>query len=137
MKEKGIRQWDQHYLDAYPLSYYQRQQEKGLLYVLKKDGCIAGAAVLLSTDHRWPDGESTSAFYLHNLATDPASSGAGRELLRAAETLARREKKRFLRLDCSIYSQFLNTYYETAGFRLVGRCTDGPYEGNRREKFLG
>ena len=52
MKEKGIRQWDQYYLDAYPLSYYQRQQERGLLYVLKKDGCIAGAAVLLSTDHR-------------------------------------------------------------------------------------
>lgn len=97
MKEKRIRQWDQYYLDVYPLSYYQSQQEKGRLYVLKEKERIAGAVVLLSADDRWPDGQSASAFYLHNLVTDPYVKGVGRELLREAEALALRQQKRFLR----------------------------------------
>ena len=75
MKEKHICQWDQYYLDVYPLSYYQSQQEKGRLYVLKEKARIAGAVVLLSADDRWPDGQSASAFYLHNLVTDPDVKG--------------------------------------------------------------
>ena len=136
MKEKHICQWDQYYLDVYPLSYYQSQQEKGRLYVLKEKERIAGAVVLLSADERWPDGQSASAFYLHNLVTDPDVKGVGRELLREAEALALRQQKQFLRLDCSIYSVFLNHYYESAGFHLAGRCKEGPYEGNLREKAL-
>ena len=136
MKEKHICQWDQYYLDVYPLSYYQSQQEKGRLYVLKEKERIAGAVVLLSADDRWPDGQSASAFYLHNLVTDPDVKGAGRELLRESEALALRQQKRFLRLDCSIYSVFLNHYYESAGFHLAGRCKEGTYEGNLREKAL-
>ena len=88
MKEKHICQWEQYYLDVYPLSYYQSQQEKGRLYVLKEKERIAGAVVLLSADDRWPDGQSASAFYLHNLVTDPYVKGVGRELLREAEALA-------------------------------------------------
>ena len=87
MKEKHICQWDQYYLDVYPLSYYQSQQEKGRLYVLKEKERIAGAVVLLSADDRWPDGQSASAFYLHNLVTDPYVKGVGRELLREAEAI--------------------------------------------------
>lgn len=136
MKEKHIRQWDQYYLDVYPLSYYQSQQEKGRLYVLKEKERIAGAVVLLSADDRWPDGQSASAFYLHNLVTAPDIKGTGCELLRAAEALALQHQKRFLRLDCSICSAFLNAYYESAGFHLAGRCEEGPYEGNLREKAL-
>ena len=61
MKEKRIRQWDQYYLDVYPLSYYQSQQEKGRLYVLKEKERIAGAVVLLSADDRWPDGNCSGS----------------------------------------------------------------------------
>ena len=103
---------------------------------LKEKERIAGAVVLLSADDRWPDGQSASAFYLHNLVTDPYVKGVGRELLREAEALALRQQKRFLRLDCSIYSVFLNHYSESAGFHLAGRCKEGPYEGNLREKAL-
>ena len=62
MKEKHICQWDQYYLDVYPLSYYQSQQEKGRLYVLKEKERIAGAVVLLSADDRWPDGQTPPRF---------------------------------------------------------------------------
>ena len=48
MNENGIRQWNMtDYLQAYPKSYYQRQQREGRLYVLKQNGRIAGAAVLI------------------------------------------------------------------------------------------
>lgn len=30
----------------------------------------------------------------------------------------------------------MNHYYESAGFHLAGRCKEGPYEGNLREKAL-
>lgn len=103
---------------------------------MKEKERIAGAVVLLSAEDRWPDGQSASAFYLHNLVTDPDVKGAGRELLRESEALALRQQKQFLRLDCSIYSVFLNHYYESAGFHLAGRCKEGPYEGSLREKAL-
>lgn len=38
MKEKRIRQWDQYYLDVYPLSYYQSQQEKGATICFEREG---------------------------------------------------------------------------------------------------
>ena len=79
MKQRGLRQWDAGYLAAYPLSYYQMQRDAGRLYLLKDaEGRLAGAAVLLSRDGRWPDGDRASACYVHNLVTDPDQRGAGR-----------------------------------------------------------
>ena len=76
MKQRGLRQWDAGYLAAYPLSYYQMQRDAGRLYLLKDaEGRLAGAAVLLSRDGRWPDGDRASACYVHNLVTDPDKRG--------------------------------------------------------------
>lgn len=124
MNEKGLHQWnDTDYLNAYPISYYREHQEAGSLYVLKRsaDGAVVGAVVLLTGDERWADAETVPAYYIHNLVTVPNLPGAG---------------KASLRLDCSVDSAFLNAYYESQGYRLCGRCQDGPYYGNRREKRL-
>ncbi len=137
MNENGIRQWNMtDYLQAYPKSYYQRQQREGRLYVLKQNGRIAGAAVLLEQDERWPDSGITSAFYVHNLVTRSDAKGVGVLLLAQAEALAKARGKRKMRLDCAVDNPFLNQYYENLGYRPAGCCTDGPYEGNLREKTL-
>ena len=139
MNQRDIHQWnDTDYLNEYPKTYYQQQRELGNLYVLtdNTDGAVAGAVVLLQSDDRWLDRAGSPAYYVHNLVTDPAVRGAGRELLAQAERLAVEHGKRFMRLDCAVDNAFLNDYNESMGYLPAGTCEDGSYQGVRREKAL-
>lgn len=137
MNEKNIRQWNTtDYLSAYPISYYREQQRRGNLCVLRGEDCLAGAVVLLTEDERWADRAAEPAYYVHNLVTSPAVPGAGRRILEEIEKLGRDTGKCALRLDCAVDNAFLNAYYESGGYLPCGRCQDGPYCGNRREKRL-
>lgn len=138
MDENGVRQWNvTGYLELYPISYFEMQQKADRLYVLK-DGNdkISGAVVLLEEDARWADRLFEEAFYVHNLVTAPGAKGAGRKMLVEAERIAREKNKEFLRLDCDVDSEFLNSYYGRQGFELAGNCEEGMYKGNRRQKRL-
>ncbi len=138
MDENGVRQWNATgYLDLYPISYFEMQQRADRLYVLKDEtGRISGAVVLLEEDARWADRLFEEAFYVHNLVTAPGAKGAGRKMLVEAERIAGEKKKEFLRLDCDVDSEFLNSYYGNQGFELAGNCAEGMYKGNRRQKRL-
>ena len=57
-------------------------------------------------------------------------------MLAETEALAARQGKRFVRLDCAVSNAFLNEYYGSMDYELAGRCREGGYEGNRREKKL-
>ena len=137
MDEQGIRQWNTTgYREAYPPAYDEEQAAAGRLYVLKRrdSGAIAGAAVLLEEDPRWEDSREALAYYVHNFVTAVSEKGAGGELLRQAEEMAKSRGKTAMRLDCATDNAPLNAYYENKGYRLRGQCTDGPYTGNKREK---
>lgn len=54
-------------------------------------------------------------------------------MLEFVEELAIKNKKAKLRFDCAENNEFLNNYYEKAGYIIVGKCTDGLYKGNKRE----
>lgn len=137
MNKKGICQWNTTgYLEAYPVDYYVKQQTTGNLYVLTEGNTIVGAVVLLQEDIRWPDKEVLSVFYVHNLVTDIGVDGAGKRILMELEKLAFRKGKHAIRLDCAVDNIFLNNYYDSLGYKLVGTCQDGSYIGNRREKHL-
>lgn len=137
MNEKGIRQWNAtDYLDVYPVGYYENELSLGNLYAMKSEDRIVGAIVLLQSDERWPDRADSSAYYIHNLVTDPACPGAGRRIMEEAEKLAILHGKEYMRLDCAVDNSFLNHYYESLGYVMAGRCDDGDYHGNRREKKL-
>ena len=137
MDKSGIHQWnDQDYLSVYPMAYFEKQQKLGNLYVLKDRECIIGAVVILQRDDRWLDRDDFSAYYIHNLVTDPAIKGTGKTILIEAEQLAIRHGKHFIRLDCAVDNAFLNEYYSSLGYELAGYCVDGSYKGNRREKTL-
>ena len=137
MDKKGICQWNTTgYLEAYPVDYYVKQQTTGNLYVLTEGNIIVGAVVLLQEDIRWPDKEVLSAFSVHNLVTDIGVDGAGERILMELEKLAFYKGKHAIRLDCAVDNIFLNNYYDSLGYKLVGNCQDGSYIGNRREKLL-
>jgi len=140
MDEVGIKQWNvTDYLKAYPKSYYKKQISENRLYVMMDniDNKIVGAIVLLEQDDIWEDSKNCSAYYLHNLETDVKTKGIGTLILNAVDDLAEKNNKQRLRLDCAEDNEFLNNYYEYAGYFLVGKCAEGLfYKGNRREKVL-
>lgn len=137
MDQKGIRQWNTtSYLKAYPVEYYTEQQAQGNLYVLAEGNVIIGAVVLLQEDNRWSDEREMHAFYVHNLVTDLGVKGAGKRILMESENIARGKGVHAVRLDCAVDNAFLNHYYDSFGYKMVGTCQDGDYIGNRREKCL-
>ena len=117
MDKSGIQQWNMtNYLEVYPISYYADRQRLGELYVLSKEDVVIGAVVLLQSDECWPQMADSPAYYVHNLVTELSVQ--------------------FLRLDCAVDNKFLNEYYESMGYKMVGCCKEGAYIGNKREKEL-
>lgn len=137
MDRVGIKQWNvTNYIHAYPKEYYKMKIKEKQLYVISDNGKILGAIVLLEDDERWDDCNKCSAYYLHNFVTDTKIKGIGKIILEFVEELAIKNNKSKLRLDCAEDNDFLNNYYENAGFVLVGKCAEGLYKGNKREKNL-
>lgn len=137
MDKSGVRQWNAtDYLAVYPIGYYVERQRRKELYVLSGDEGVVGAVVLLQSDESWSSEADSPAYYVHNLVTSPSVKGAGRIILSEAEKTAVGRGMRFMRLDCAEDNEFLNSYYDSLGYRLAGRCEDGAYIGNKREKAL-
>ena len=137
MDKEGIEQWNvTNYTESYPKSYYKKQIEEKHLYVITNKEKIVSAIVILEKDERWEEDNKCSAYYLHNFVTDTQIKGIGKRMLEFVEKLAIKNKKTKLRLDCAENNEFLNNYYEKAGYNIVGKCTEGLYTGNKREKNL-
>lgn len=136
MNEKGIRQWNvTDYLSVYPKPCYRTQQRLGNLYVMCSE-VVVGAVVLLRSDDQWNNVSDTDALYVHNFVTDPKEKGAGKIMISESEKMCAAQGRRFIRLDCAADNLFLNNYYVSLGYELVGTCRDGFYIGNMREKKL-
>ena len=134
MDKSGIQQWNMtNYLEVYPISYYADLQRLGELYVLSKEDVVIGAVVLLQSDECWPQMADSPAYYVHNLVTELSVKGAGKIILSEVEIS---KGIQFLRLDCAVDNKFLNEYYESMGYKMVGCCKEGAYIGNKREKEL-
>ena len=136
MNEQGLRSWNTtNYLQRYPLSYYEKKAEEGLLYgLVNEDGAVLSAGVLLLRDERWPD--QAEAIYLHNFISSMEAPGAGSAFLREMEQFAAAQGITLLRLDVIEGNTAMNQYYENRGYLVHGTCTDGPYHGILREKKL-
>ena len=135
MKEKGITQWqDTHYLDIFPLSYYQQEQEKGNLFVLtdNKHNMIA-SAVVNDYDSNWHDDKP--ALYIHCFVSRLNSQG-GSYFLKYIEDYARQLGKHYIRLDSMTSNQLLAQYYQKHGFIAVGEYEEGLYQGTLRQKAI-
>ena len=137
MDKSGIQQWNMtNYLEVYSISYYADRQRLGELYVLSKEDVVIGAVVLLQSDECWPQMADSPAYYVHNLVTELSVKGAGKIILSEVEKMAISKGIQFLRLDCAVDNKFLNEYYESMGYKMVGCCKEGAYIGNKREKEL-
>lgn len=137
MNDRNIRQWNTtDYLSIYSADYFQRCVQNSELFILRNTASqrVIGALTMKTQDARWHDG--AAAYYLHNIVTHQAESGAGKVMIAHCETVARREGKQYLRLDCSKDNTKLNAFYASLGFAFVSLVREGQYEGAKRQKAL-
>lgn len=137
MDKVGIKQWNTtNYAEVYPLSYFEekRQNDECFLLEEKETQKIVAVAVLLKEDARWPT--KASALYLHNFATLLEYKGVGSIFLEKAEEYTKNQGYEYMRLDSDIDNKPLEEYYTIRGYKAVGSCVDGLYQGTLREKKL-
>lgn len=99
--------------------------EAGELYIVLESSDVTGVVVLQDTDENmWDkDGLDSMALYIHKLAS--LQKGLGSKMIDAAETLAKKQGKTYLRLDCSFDNASLFKYYVSKGFLEVRRTKQG------------
>lgn len=119
MTERDIDQWR---AGEMPLAWISGCAEQGSLFVVRHDGNLVASVTLAWSDPLiWgPQDEPTG--YIHMLMVDRAYAGhrLGRSLLDWAEGHIARAGIHLARLDCVRTNLDLRTYYEDAGYRLVG-----------------
>jgi GNAT superfamily N-acetyltransferase len=99
------------------------------------EGEIVGVVKVQSSDPRfWPDIGGDDSLFLHRLAVIPsfAEKGVSRVLIGCVIDEARRQERRYVRLDCAADRPKLRAVYERAGFR---RHSDIHIEGFHLSRY--
>ena len=122
MLQRGIRQWRP---DQLPLKWIERWVALGAVYLVWHEDRLIGSVTIVWDDPIvWGD-QAEPAGYIHMLMVDRhfGGHGIGRSLLNWAERSIRQAGHRVARLDCAKDNQPLRSYYERAGYRVVGSKT--------------
>ncbi|MGL5646621.1 MAG: GNAT family N-acetyltransferase [Clostridium sp.] len=133
MDKRNLYQWNKtNYLERYPNKYFDKIINEKIVFVANENAKVVGVMALFKEDDRWETKDK--ALYVHHLAIDEEFKGLGIEMLKFAEKYGTEVKVEFIRLDSQKTNFKLNNYYENIGYKNVGECIDGVYEGYRREK---
>ena len=119
-----IYQWN----DQYPRQdIFEKDIERGELYVIEKDDEIIGCMVMTQIKDveynpvEWLS-EDGNNIYIHRLAVHPDHQGKGyaRELMDFAEDLAKTEIRHSIRLDTFSKNIRNQRFYEKRGYKRLG-----------------
>lgn len=111
----------------------------GEFFLAECAGEVAGIIKFQLEDHLfWPDVPAGEAAFIHRLAVRRKFAGGGvsTALLQWATTRARKQGRKFLRLDCEASRLRLRALYERFGFRHHSERQVGPYFVARYELKL-
>lgn len=127
MQAAGNRQWSADYPNE---AVFRSDLEAGHLWVAALEGQLAGFAALT---HNHQDAEyaqanwdvAEPALVTHRLAVTPAAQGRGvaAALLGQAETLARQQGLRVLRVDTNSENTATQGLFPKLGYRFAGEIT--------------
>jgi GNAT superfamily N-acetyltransferase len=112
--------------------------DRGEVYVVKGVGGIIGTITLQWSDRKFWGEVPSDAGYVHKLAIRRSNGGKGLGLrmLQWAETKARTEAKKYLRLDCLASNKTIRQYYEKAGYVHVRDTVEPGWKASLYEKKL-
>ncbi|ARF59402.1 N-acetyltransferase [Streptomyces gilvosporeus] len=122
MQDNGIVQWTPGEKDAEHFRRRITEREKGEVWLAETTGRTVGGFELWWEDlPAWGE-QPPVAGYVHRLMVDRASAppGTGRALLDQAEQRIAQAGRERCRLDCVSTNPRLRTYYENAGYTVVG-----------------
>ncbi|TJZ55464.1 GNAT family N-acetyltransferase [Streptomyces piniterrae] len=141
MEASGIDQWKPGGKGA---EHFRRRMKEGEVWLAEAGGRIAGAFELWWEDEPAWGPQPPEAGYVHRLMVDRAHApaGTGRAMLAHAERRIAEVGRAWSRLDCIAANPRLRTYYEGAGYTVVGERSDkkdgggSPYAVTLLEKRL-
>ncbi|MBC2905920.1 tyrosine-protein phosphatase [Streptomyces cupreus] len=139
---RGIDQWKPGEKNE---THFRNRMRDGEVWLAYAAGSLTGAWELWWTDPAAWGPRPPDAGYIHRLMTTPhtAPPGTGRQMLTEAESRIAATGRPYARLDCLSSNPRLRTYYESAGYTVVGEQhakQDGkgsPYAVTLLEKRLG
>ncbi len=132
MRSRRIAQWQPGGKDE---EHFRLRMKEGEVWLAKTAGGVAvGAYELWWDDEPAWGAQPPVAGYVHRLMTDrtAAPAGLGRVVLARAEQRIAEAGRELARLDCLTSNPRLRTYYEEAGYRVVGEqpAKAGPRDGS-------
>ncbi|WP_285567770.1 MULTISPECIES: GNAT family N-acetyltransferase [unclassified Streptomyces] len=135
MLARGITgQWQPGQLDE---DHFRRVMTGGEIWIAEADDRVAGAWEVWWEDVDAWGAQPPVAGYVHRLMVDRSNTqpGTGRLLLRAAERRIAAAGRAFVRLDCLAGNARLNSYYQDAGYQVVGHKAGKPQPGGEPKSF--
>lgn len=119
MQANGIAQWKPGEKDE---DHFRRRRSDGEVWLAESAGHLVGAFELWWQDEPAWGVQPPEAGYVHRLMVDRdrAPAGTGRAMLTHAERRISGTGRPWSRLDCVSSNPRLRTYYEAAGYTVVG-----------------
>jgi GNAT superfamily N-acetyltransferase len=117
LRERGIPMWR---MDELAPDRIASEVAEGLFFLAECEGRPAGAIKFQLEDPVfWPDAPPGESAYVHRLAVKRQFAGtrASEALLGFAAARARKQGRKFLRLDCEQHRPKLRALYERFGFK--------------------
>lgn len=116
-EDNGISQW-QNYLENHPREEFITAIKNSNFYLLKKDNEIVAGFELSDKNSFWEDDKN--AYYIYKVVTKVGYRDLGKYIFGLCECFARRDGKKYLRLECKSDNKKLNDMYEEYGFEFIG-----------------
>ncbi|MBP1994408.1 GNAT family N-acetyltransferase [Paenibacillus eucommiae] len=120
LKNKGEEMWKSDQVSVQKLRDSYKMKE---IYLGFLESAAVATMILQEEDSLyWPNVRTNESLFLHKLAVrrEFAKKGLSSEMLDEAKSLAKKNHKKYVRLDCAADRPQLCGFYEMNGFKKVG-----------------
>ena len=130
-KDNNIKQWSK-YLTNHPKTEFEEAINNKNFYIILKDNEIIAGFELSEDSREWKD-NVTSSYYIYKVVTKVGHKNIGNIIFQKCKEIARKNGKKYLRLDCLKSNEKLNNIYESHDFKLVRYGSNERYNYSLRE----
>lgn len=92
--------------------------ENGNYYIIKEQENIIAGFELSTNSEIWED-EITPAYYLYKVVTKVGYKGIGKAIINKSKEMAKKDGKKYIRLNCLKSNAKLNQIYESYDFQTI------------------